>query len=304
MEVFKIILIIFLIALIAFCVYSVSNANKKLVRLRRRYDYLLRGRGELNLEELIVRHGEELEEMRSQRNSDHNVTKQLESRVTGVENGQGNLFEKRYNELAEEVSLRLNAMDADLGGRIKTTEQELRQQVNRLDETVFVRLDDFKNLLQKSVDQLVETTTTRFTEEAEERTRSIKKIEENNFIRFGELTEELKRQDEAHSSALLDSDKRIENRMDQANLELKAQLSQTLQKVYLYRYNAFSDLTGDQSFTLVLLDENGTGTLLTSIYSRQGSSFFAKKIVRDQPQTKLSPEEDLALKRALSGESA
>ena len=64
-----------------------------------------------------------------------------------------------------------------------------------------------------------------------------------------------------------------------------------IQKFALLRYNAFEDVTGEQSFSIVLLDGNGNGTVITSIFSRQNSRCFGKAIVGGQPMQPLSEEE-------------
>ena len=64
-----------------------------------------------------------------------------------------------------------------------------------------------------------------------------------------------------------------------------------IQKFALLRYNAFDDVTGEQSFSIVLLDGNGNGTVITSILGRQNSRCFGKAIVGGQPIQPLSEEE-------------
>ena len=64
-----------------------------------------------------------------------------------------------------------------------------------------------------------------------------------------------------------------------------------IQKFALLRYNAFEDVTGEQSFSIVLLDGNGNGTVITSILGRQNSRCFGKAIVGGQPMQPLSEEE-------------
>ena len=64
-----------------------------------------------------------------------------------------------------------------------------------------------------------------------------------------------------------------------------------IQKFALLRYNAFEDVTGEQSFSIALLDGNGNGTVITSILGRQNSRCFGKAIVGGQPMQPLSDEE-------------
>ena len=72
-----------------------------------------------------------------------------------------------------------------------------------------------------------------------------------------------------------------------------------LQHFALERYDAFDGVTGQQSFSLALLDGKGNGTVLTSLQSRQSARFFGKSIVDGQPQQSLSEEEQRVLIQAL-----
>lgn len=71
-----------------------------------------------------------------------------------------------------------------------------------------------------------------------------------------------------------------------------------IQKFALLRYNAFEDVTGEQSFSIALLDGNGNGTVITSILGRQNSRCFGKAIVGGQPMQPLSDEEQLVFLQA------
>lgn len=64
-----------------------------------------------------------------------------------------------------------------------------------------------------------------------------------------------------------------------------------IQKFALLRYDAFEDVTGEQSFSIVLLDGQGNGTVITSILGRQNSRCFGKAIIAGQPMQPLSQEE-------------
>ncbi len=50
------------------------------------------------------------------------------------------------------------------------------------------------------------------------------------------------------------------------------------QKVGLLRFNPFKDTGGDQSFILSLVDDNDTGVVISALYSRSGTRWYAKKI--------------------------
>lgn len=82
-------------------------------------------------------------------------------------------------------------------------------------------------------------------------------------------------------------------------LEEKIKISIT--KTGFVRYNPFEDTGGDLCYSLALLNENNDGFVLNSIYSREGSYNYAKKIVNGQCENyKLSEEENQALNKAIS----
>lgn len=66
----------------------------------------------------------------------------------------------------------------------------------------------------------------------------------------------------------------------------------------LIKYNAFDTVGGNQSFSLALLDEKGTGMVLSSLYNRERSNIFAKPITSFSSEIELTPEEQLVLTQA------
>lgn len=72
-----------------------------------------------------------------------------------------------------------------------------------------------------------------------------------------------------------------------------------IQKVGLLRFNPFKDTGGDQSFILVLTDANNTGVVISNLYSRSGTRWYAKKISSGKGvEHELSEEEIKAIKEA------
>lgn len=69
----------------------------------------------------------------------------------------------------------------------------------------------------------------------------------------------------------------------------------------LVRFQAFKDTGGDQSFSLVLLDEKNNGFILSCLHGRGFSKIFAKEVTNGaSPNHKLTEEEEAALKEAMS----
>ena len=79
---------------------------------------------------------------------------------------------------------------------------------------------------------------------------------------------------------------------------LKAENAQALRHVAVIRYDAFTDTGGQLSWSLALLDDSGSGVLLTSIQGRNESRTYAKNVVGWASETLLSPEEEDAIANA------
>lgn len=70
-----------------------------------------------------------------------------------------------------------------------------------------------------------------------------------------------------------------------------------IQKIGLVRFNPFKDTGGDQSFILSLMDGNDTGVIVSGLYSRLGTRWYAKKVLKGKSaEHELSDEERKALK--------
>lgn len=77
---------------------------------------------------------------------------------------------------------------------------------------------------------------------------------------------------------------------------LQAQLPSCLQRVNLVRYDAFDDVGGEQSFSLALVDAQGDGVVITSVYSRLDVRVYCKAIRNGRASHALSGEEERALR--------
>lgn len=84
---------------------------------------------------------------------------------------------------------------------------------------------------------------------------------------------------------------------------LETKLSFALQRIGFVRYNAFGDMGSELSFSIALLDSYNNGFVLTSIYGRERSVSFSKPIKNGKTNIPISPEEMLAIDRALKGEN-
>ena len=79
---------------------------------------------------------------------------------------------------------------------------------------------------------------------------------------------------------------------------LKAENAQALRHVAVIRYDAFTDTGGQLSWSMALLDDSGSGVVLSSIQGRNESRTYAKNVAGWSSETQLSPEEEDAISNA------
>ncbi len=66
----------------------------------------------------------------------------------------------------------------------------------------------------------------------------------------------------------------------------------------MVRFNPFSEVGGDHSFALAILDANSTRVVISSIHTRDRTRLYAKVIKRGKSEIELSAEEKKALAQA------
>jgi hypothetical protein len=70
----------------------------------------------------------------------------------------------------------------------------------------------------------------------------------------------------------------------------------------LVRFDAYNEMSGQQSVAIALLDAEQSGLVLSSIHHRDQARLYVKHVVRGDPEYPLSPEEIEAVRVALAGE--
>ena len=70
----------------------------------------------------------------------------------------------------------------------------------------------------------------------------------------------------------------------------------------LVRYDAYGEMSGHQSTTIALLDADHNGVVLSSIAHRDTARLYCKQVHAGHGEHQLSPEEEEAVRLALSGE--
>ena len=73
-----------------------------------------------------------------------------------------------------------------------------------------------------------------------------------------------------------------------------------VRNVGLVRYDAFEDVGGRLSFSCALLDDRGTGVVMTSINGRHDTRVYAKPVSQGHSPYSLSIEEEEAIRQALA----
>ena len=86
--------------------------------------------------------------------------------------------------------------------------------------------------------------------------------------------------------------------------EVDARLRAAVRFQGLIRYDAYTDMGGEQSWSIALLDEARNGTIITSLHARDHARVYLKQVIEGRPEQRLSPEEERAIEQALGGGSA
>ena len=93
---------------------------------------------------------------------------------------------------------------------------------------------------------------------------------------------------------------RIAQRMDDAEQRVDGCVAHTA----VVRYDAYNELSGQQSSSIALLDSRRTGVVLSSIVHRDQARLYVKRVNEGEPEIALSPEEQQAVDNALGPVSA
>ncbi len=99
---------------------------------------------------------------------------------------------------------------------------------------------------------------------------------------------------EENISDLTEARKAMESEISEINKKLR----KSIRGLETIRFNPFSDQGGNQSFAIGMLNEDGDGVVLSSLYSRDRMSVFAKPIKEGKSDHELTIEEKEVLKKA------
>jgi hypothetical protein len=79
---------------------------------------------------------------------------------------------------------------------------------------------------------------------------------------------------------------------------INQKLKKSIRGLETIRFNPFPDQGSNQSFAIGILNEEEDGVVLSSLYSRERMSIFAKPIKKGKSDYELTEEEKEALKKA------
>jgi hypothetical protein len=94
----------------------------------------------------------------------------------------------------------------------------------------------------------------------------------------------------------------IAARLDGRLGAVEERLDDTIAFRGLVRFDAYNEMSGQQSVAIALLDAEQSGLVMSSIHHRDQARLYVKHVVRGEPEYPLSPEEIEAVRVALAGE--
>lgn len=111
----------------------------------------------------------------------------------------------------------------------------------------------------------------------------------------------------AHGAALQQAFEALQDYVGDATLRLDGRLGEVERRLTgaishraLVRYDAYNELSGQQSMSIALLDERRSGVVLTCIHHRDQARVYAKQVREGESELELSPEEAEAIGAALA----
>ncbi len=96
--------------------------------------------------------------------------------------------------------------------------------------------------------------------------------------------------------------KELEEERKKTELQISSidkRLAQSIRNIETVRFNPFPQAGGNQSFAISLLNDEGNGVVISSLYARDRTSLFAKPIKAGQSEFELTKEEKSVLKKSI-----
>jgi hypothetical protein len=113
----------------------------------------------------------------------------------------------------------------------------------------------------------------------------------------------------AHAASLHQAFEALSDYVEQTGARLDARLANAENALRgaiahrsLVRYDAYNELSGHQSMSIALLDDEQSGIVLSCIHHRDQARVYGKRVLAGRGELELSPEEAEAVRRAIAGE--
>jgi hypothetical protein len=115
----------------------------------------------------------------------------------------------------------------------------------------------------------------------------------------------------AHAASMQQAFEALHDYVEETAVGLDARLSGvettlrgTISHRALVRYDAYNELSGRQSMSIALLDDERSGIVLSCIHHRDQARVYGKRVLGGRGELELSPEEAEAVRLALVGDGA
>jgi hypothetical protein len=92
----------------------------------------------------------------------------------------------------------------------------------------------------------------------------------------------------------------VHGAIDERLTEAEERLDHAIAYSSLVRYDAYNEMSGRQSTSIALLDATGSGVVISSIHHRDQARVYAKHVRDGRGELELAPEEEEAVRTALS----
>lgn len=93
--------------------------------------------------------------------------------------------------------------------------------------------------------------------------------------------------------------RKVQETLDDRVIALERKMQKSKRHLGLVRYDAFSDIGGNQSFTLAVYDDNGDGAIVSSIIGRADSKVYGKTLTGGKTGHTMTEEEQQAIMEAV-----
>jgi hypothetical protein len=92
--------------------------------------------------------------------------------------------------------------------------------------------------------------------------------------------------------------KETQNKINSHLVEVDERLSKSIRNIEMVRFNPFEESGSKQSFAVAMLNDEGDGVVMSSLYARDRMSIFAKQISKGKSDIELSTEEKEVVDKA------